>query len=425
MNTRLVAAGTAEHVKASTRPSTLDKFARRAVLSRLEGLESGQVIVVEGDEQTAYGRCTEEFPEAVTLRVQGPRFYSDIAFGGSVGAGEAYINGLWTTDDLTTLLRILLRNRAVLEKMDKGLAMLSRPVQKAIHALNRNTRKGSRKNIAAHYDLGNDFYQLWLDPKMMYSSAYFDTPDTGLDDAAVAKLDRICRKLNLSAGDSVMEIGTGWGGFAMHAAANYGCHVTTTTISRQQHDYAKQAIVDAGLDDKITLLFKDYRDLEGRFDKLVSIEMIEAVGHEYHGTFFRKCCDLLKPDGQMLLQAITIADQRYESYRKGVDFIKRFIFPGGCLTSVTDMSRVLTENTDMRAIHLEDIGPHYATTLRHWHDRFFARLDEVRGLGYSESFIRMWQFYLAYCESAFTERAIGNVQMLLMRPDARRERFSY
>ena len=425
MNTRLAAAGTAEHVTASTRPSALDRFARRAVLSRLEGLETGQIIITEGDEQTAYGRCTEDFPEAVTLRVQRPRFYSDIAFGGSVGAGEAYINGLWATDDLTSLLRILLRNRAVLEKMDKGFALLSRPLQKAVHALNRNTRRGSRKNIAAHYDLGNDFYQLWLDPKMMYSSAYFDTPHTSLDAAAVAKLDRICRKLNLSAGDSLMEIGTGWGGFAMHAAANYGCHVTTTTISRQQHDYAKQAIADAGLDDKITLLFKDYRDLEGRFDKLVSIEMIEAVGHEYHDTFFRKCCDLLKPDGQMLLQAITIADQRYESYKKGVDFIKRYIFPGGCLTSVTDMSRVLTENTDMRAIHLEDIGPHYATTLRHWHDRFQARLNEVREMGYSEAFIRMWQFYLAYCESAFTERAIGNVQMLMVRPGARRERLSY
>jgi len=425
MNTRLVPADMADHGKASAGPSALDRLARRAVVSRLEGLEEGQIIIAEGDKQTTYGRCTEDFPEALMLRVHGPRFFSDIAFGGAVGAGESYINGLWSTDDLTRLLRILLRNRAVLEKMDKGLAIISRPLKKLVHALNRNTRKGSRKNIAAHYDLGNDFYQLWLDPTMMYSSAYFDTPDTSLDAAAVAKLDRICRKLDLSAGDSVMEIGTGWGGFAMHAAANYGCHVTTTTISRQQHDYAQQAIVDAGLDDRITLLFKDYRDLEGRFDKLVSIEMIEAVGHEYHDTFFSKCCELLKPDGQMLLQAITIADQRYESYRKGVDFIKRYIFPGGCLTSVTDMSRSLTENTDMRVIHLEDIGPHYATTLRHWHDRFQARLDEVRELGYSEAFIRLWQFYLAYCESAFTERATGNVQMLMMRPGARRERFTY
>ena len=425
MNTRLVAADMADHGKAPAKPSALDRLARRAVLSRLEGLDAGQIIIADGDQQTTYGRCTEDFPDTVVLRVQSPRFFSDIAFGGAAGAGESYINGMWATDDLTTLLRILLRNRAVLEKMDSGLAVISRPLTKLMHVLNRNTRKGSRKNIAAHYDLGNEFYELWLDPTMMYSSAYFDTPDTSLDAAAVAKLDRICRKLKLSAGDAVMEIGTGWGGFAMHAAANYGCHVTTTTISRQQHDYAKQAIVDAGLDDRITLLSKDYRDLEGQYDKLVSIEMIEAVGHEYHNTFFSKCCELLKPDGQMLLQAITIADQRYESYKKGVDFIKRFVFPGGCLTSVTDMSRSLTENTDMRVIHLEDIGPHYATTLRHWHERFQARLDEVRELGYSDAFIRLWQFYLAYCESAFTERATGNVQMLMMRPGARRERFSY
>jgi len=259
----------------------------------------------------------------------------------------------------------------------------------------------------------------------MYSAAYFETPATPLEKASTDKLDRICRKLDLSNGDSVMEIGTGWGGFAIHAAEHYGCHVTTTTISKQQHDYARQAISDAGLEDKITLLFQDYRDLEGRFDKLVSVEMIEAVGHEYHDTFFRKCCDLLKPDGQMLLQAITIADQRYDSYKNGVDFIKRYIFPGGCLTSVTDMSRTLTEHTDMRVIHLEDIGPHYATTLRHWHDRFFARIDEVRELGYSDAFIRMWQFYLCYCEGAFTERAIGDVQMLIMRPGARRDSIAY
>ncbi|MDH5621767.1 MAG: cyclopropane-fatty-acyl-phospholipid synthase family protein, partial [Gammaproteobacteria bacterium] len=211
------------------------------------------------------------------------------------------------------------------------------------------------------------------------------------------------------------------GGFAIHAAKNYGCHVTTTTISEQQYAYAKVAIHDAGLQDRITLLFKDYRDLEGSYDKLVSIEMIEAVGHEYHDTYFRKCCALLKPHGQMLLQAITIADQRYEQYKTGVDFIKRYIFPGGCLTSVTDMTRTMTKHTDLRVVHLEDIGPHYATTLRHWHDRFFARIDDVCKLGYSAAFIRMWQFYLCYCESAFIERAIGDVQMHLVRPGARHE----
>jgi len=425
MNTRSVALDASENTGAPARQSRIEKLARRLVLSRLEHLQDGQIVVRENGESTAFGHVTDEFPLSVQLIVEHPCFYSEIAFGGAIGAGEAYISGYWTSDDLSELLRILLRNRDVLERIDSGLSMFSRPLRKVLHSFNRNTRKGSRKNIAAHYDLGNDFYSLWLDPTMMYSSAYFASPATTLDDAATAKLDRICRKLDLSPNDSVMEIGTGWGGFAIHAASNYGCHVTTTTISKEQHDYAKQAIRDAGLEDRITLLFQDYRDLQGSFDKLVSIEMIEAVGHEYHDTFFKKCCELLTPGGQMLLQAITIADQRYDAYKTGVDFIKRYIFPGGCLTSVTDMSRTLTDHTDMRAIHLEDIGPHYATTLRHWHDRFFARIDEVRELGYSEEFIRMWQYYLCYCESAFIERATGVVQMLIMRPGARRGSVAY
>ena len=425
MSSTLDSTHSTELATATARPTWLDRLARRIVLSRLEKLQVGQIVLGESGEQAVFGHSTAEFPAAVQLRVLNPRFYSDIAFGGSVGAGEAYIHGHWACDELSDLLRILIRNREVLEEMDSGLALLSSPLRKVLHVLNRNTRKGSRKNIAAHYDLGNDFYQLWLDPSMMYSSAYFDTPGTTLEVAATTKLDRICRKLELSADDSVMEIGTGWGGFAIHAAKHYGCHVTTTTISQQQYDHAKQAISDAGLQDKITLLFQDYRDLEGSFDKLVSIEMIEAVGHEYHDNYFRKCCDLLKPEGQMLLQAITIADQRYDKYKTGVDFIKRYIFPGGCLTSVTDMTRTLTRHTDMRVIHLEDIGPHYATTLRHWHDRFFAHIDKVRELGYSDAFIRMWQFYLCYCESAFTERAIGDVQMLIMRPGARCEHIRY
>jgi len=312
-----------------------------------------------------------------------------------------------------------------LEKLDSGLALLTKPLRKLLHFANKNTRRGSRKNIAAHYDIGNRFYQLWLDPTMMYSSAYFESDEVALEQAAVEKLHRICKKLDLGPQDSVLEIGSGWGGFAIHAAEHYGCHVTTTTISQQQFDYAKSAIEAAGLQSRITLLLQDYRDLEGEFDKIVSIEMVEAVGHQFHETYFKKCCALLKPDGQMLLQAITIADQRYEAYKKGVDFIKEYIFPGGCLMSVTAMTKVMTEHTDLRAIHLEDIGPHYATTLRHWRDRFFNNLGEVRAQGYSESFIRMWEYYLCFCESAFTERVIGDVQLLLMRPEARRERVEY
>jgi len=425
MSMRLVSVNTPDFDMNERKLSRLERFARRLLLSRLEKLEEGQIVLSENGQHSTFGKLTEAYPLTARIRVRNPKFYSDIAFGGSTGAGEAYINGYWACDELSDLLRILIHNRDVLEEMDKGLAVLSRPLQKILHALNKNTRKGSRKNIAAHYDLGNDFYQLWLDKTMMYSCAYFESPETSLRDASIEKLDRICRKLNLSTEDSVIEIGTGWGGFAIHAARHYGCHVTTTTISQQQHDYTAQAVRDAGLEDRITLLFDDYRDLDGQYDKLVSIEMIEAVGHEFHETYFRKCCELLKPDGQMLLQAITIADQRYDQYKISVDFIKRYIFPGGCLTSVTDMTKVMTESTDMRVIHLEDIGPHYATTLREWHDRFFARIDEVRKLGYSDAFVRMWQFYLAYCESAFLERVIGDVQMLMMRPGARRDSIRY
>jgi cyclopropane-fatty-acyl-phospholipid synthase len=425
MNSKVVSIDSPDFLKASARPGRFDRFARRIVFSQLEKIQSGQVVISEGGEHRIFGRLSDEFPLTAQVRVMHPRFYSDVAFGGQIGAGEAWIHGYWACDGLTDLLCILLQNRDVLNGMDEGFARLGKPLQKLFHRLNRNTRSGSRNNIAAHYDLGNDFYALWLDPKMMYSAAYFGTPDTSLEDASIAKLDRICRKLDLLPGDSVIEIGTGWGGLAIHAAKHYGCHVATTTISRQQHDYAQEAIRREGLEDRVTLLFEDYRDLRGQFDKLVSVEMIEAVGHEYHETFFRKCAELLKPGGQMLLQAITIADQHYEAYKKGVDFIKRYIFPGGCLTSVTDMTRVMTGSTDMRVIHLEDIGPHYATTLKHWHDRFFAAIDDVRRLGYSDGFIRMWQFYLCYCEAAFTERAIGDVQMLMMRPDARRDSINY
>ncbi len=425
MNTRLMPINSQSLDSDAVTPTALDRFARRIVLSRLEHLTDGQVIVRERSERHVFGQLTKEFPDAVELQVADPRFYSDIAFGGSIAAGETYIRGYWTCKSLAKFLQIMVHNRPVLEKVDSGLAQLKTPLQRLLHRLNKNTRKGSRRNISAHYDLGNDFYRLWLDPAMMYSCAWFDSPDVTLEQAAVDKLDRICRKLSLGPTDSVIEIGTGWGGFAIHAAKHYGCHVTTTTISEQQYEYARQAVTNAGLEDKITLLFQDYRELDGSFDKLVSIEMIEAVGHEFHDAYFRKCRELLKPDGQMLLQAITIADQRYDKYRKGVDFIKRYIFPGGCLTSVTDMTRTMTAHTDLRVIHLEDIGPHYATTLKHWRDRFFARVDDVRAQGYSEDFIRMWQFYLCYCESAFTERAIGTVQMLMMRPDARRERIRY
>lgn len=401
------------------KPSQLDRLARRAVRRRLDLVGEGQVVVSENGRHTSHGTLSADLPLTAHLRINDPRFYSEVAFGGVIGAGEAYVNGYWDCDELTTLVRILLRNRDVLESMNSGVGRLTAPLQKLLHWLNRNTHTGSRRNIAAHYDIGNDFYALWLDRRMMYSSAVFESPDMTLEQAADAKLDRICRKLRLGPSDHVLEIGTGWGGFAIYAAQKYGCRVTTTTISSEQYQYAKNAVSAAGVDSLVTLLQSDYRDLAGTFDKLVSIEMIEAVGWQYQDRFFRKCSELLSPAGEMLLQAITVADQHFESYKTSVDFIRRYVFPGGCLCSVTAMTQSLTAETDLRVVHLEDIGPHYARTLRCWHDRFEARLDDVRAQGYSESFIRLWRYYLCYCEGAFLEHAIGDVQMHMIKPLAR------
>ncbi|MEM7430753.1 MAG: cyclopropane-fatty-acyl-phospholipid synthase family protein [Pseudomonadota bacterium] len=398
-------------------PTRLDTLAKKLLLSRLQRVTHGCLTIDEGGHKQVMGQTDAELQALIT--VHHPQFYSDVAFGGSIGAGEAYIRGDWTSPAPDLVVRLLLQNRDVLASVDSGWAWIAKSAQLALHWLNRNTRKGSRKNIAAHYDLGNEFYQLWLDERMMYSSAFFESEESSLGEAATAKLQRICDKLELKPGDHVIEIGSGWGGFAIFAAQNYGCRVTTTTISKEQFAMAEARIAAAGLQDQITLLQKDYRELEGQYDKLVSIEMIEAVGHQYHNNFFSKCCQLLKPDGLMLLQAITIADQRYGRYKRGVDFIRRYIFPGGCLTSVTDMCRVMTRRTDLRTVDIEDIGLHYAKTLRCWRDRFFAHIDTVRSQGYSDDFIRMWDFYLSFCEGAFLERAIGDVQMLIMRPHAR------
>jgi cyclopropane-fatty-acyl-phospholipid synthase len=315
---------------------------------------------------------------------------------------------------------LFLCNRKYIENIGPGMKWLVKPLQLLRRYLHRNTLQGSRRNIEAHYDLGNELFELFLDKTMMYSCGIFHRPEASLQAASEAKLERICRKLQLKPSDHVLEIGTGWGGFALYAAQHYGCRVTTTTISKQQYDYAKQRVKAAGLEDRITLLFDDYRDLNGSYDKLVSIEMIEAIGHQYFDTYFRKCSELLKPDGMMLLQSITIADQRYRQARKSIDFIQRYIFPGGCLPSVAVLGDSIARRTDMRIFHLEDIGPHYATTLQHWRKRFHAQADKVRQLGYPERFIRMWEYYLCYCEAGFRQQSIGTVQLLLTKPQSLR-----
>ncbi len=401
------------------KPHFLDGVAANAVRRRLAGLKHGVLTLRDGACEEVYGRPEDGSPLSATVEVLDARFYSEIAFGGTIGAGEAYMQGYWRVDDLTAAMRILLQNRAVLDGMETGLARFAAPLQKILHWTARNTRSGSSRNIRAHYDLGNDFFQLFLDPTMMYSAAVFEHAGMTLEEASTAKLDRICHKLALQPGDRVIEIGTGWGGFAMHAARHFGCHVTTTTISPSQHALAHERIKSAGLSSQIELLLTDYRDLTGQYDKLVSIEMIEAVGYQYYDTYFGQCSRLLKPDGAMLLQAITIADQRYEAAKNSVDFIQRYIVPGSCIPSVTAISASLARATDLRLTHLEDIGPHYATTLRRWFDNFSAKLDRVRALGYPEAFIRMWEFYLCYCEAGFLERVIGDAQMLLVKPQSR------
>lgn len=396
------------------------RLARTLLLRALGQLEHGQITLCDGNELHRFGRRSERCALSVTLRVLDPRFYRHAALGGSVGAGEAYIRGYWSCDDLTALIRIMVVNRPALERMDSGWARLQRPAMRFLHWLHRNSKRGSARNIAAHYDLGNALYELMLDPTMAYSCGIFADAATTLEQASRAKFDAVCRKLALEPSDRLLEIGTGWGGFALHAAQNYGCHVTTTTISKEQYDYTRERVARAGLSSRVQLLLEDYRDLSGCFDKLVSIEMIEAVGARYLPTFFRRCSELLAPHGAMLLQAITIQDQLYRRALRSVDYIQRYVFPGSFIPSVTALLQAVCRATDLKLFHLEDIGPHYARTLAAWRGNFFARIEEVRRLGYSESFVRLWEFYLCYCEGGFAERQLGDVQMLLTKPACRR-----
>ena len=426
MNENIIPAGMAEAAAdAPSRPSRMQRLARRLLLQRMGRLEHGALEVHDAEGTLRFG--TEAGTPGLHARIEvlHPQFWADAAFGGTTGAGEAYIHGLWKCDDLTALVRIMVANRHVLEDVDGGATRLAGLGRRLGHWLNRNSRTGSRRNIAAHYDLGNELFALFLDPTMNYSCGIFESPDATMEQASIAKMDAICRKLDLQPTDHLLEIGTGWGGLAIHAASRYGCRVTTTTISREQHALAAERIRAAGLGGRIELLLRDYRDLEGSYDKLVSVEMIEAVGHHYLDTYFRNCSKLLKPDGLMLLQSITIRDELYEQALKSVDFIQRFVFPGGFLPSVAAMSASLARTTDMQLLHLHDIGLHYATTLNRWRGRFFAHIDAVRALGYPDSFIRLWEFYLCYCEGAFLERNIGNVQMLLAKPRNRRTSLAY
>ena len=399
----------------------LSRFARTLVIQQLRLLGEGQLTVREsGFEDLIFGDGNSQY-EPAELIVHDHSTWRDLLTGGSVGAAEAYVAGDWSTPDLVALLRFFTRNVDRMNEFEDRFSWVTKPALKGLHWLNRNTREGSRKNISAHYDLGNDLFETFLDPTMMYSSAIYPSAGSTLEEAAVHKLDTICRKLDLAPGDQVIEIGTGWGGFAIHAAKHYGCHVTTTTISREQLELAKERVQQEALEDRITLLFDDYRDLEGQFDKLVSIEMVEAVGPQFLDSYFSQINALLKPDGLALVQAINMPEQRYQRALKNVDFIQRFIFPGSFIPSFGAILESVRKESKMVLTHAEDTGFHYVRTLQDWCERFMAQRDKLESMGYNEAFRRLWHFYFAYCEAGFSERAIGVAQLVFAKPGNKRE----
>ena len=395
-------------------------LSRRVVLRALRGLRGGELELREGSERILLGEIDPGRPLRAVVEVRSPRFYRQL-LRGSVGLCESYMEGLWECDDLVALTRIAALNVGGLDRLRRIFAPVLVPVQRWARFLARNTPGRSRQRIEAHYDLGNELFGLFLDETMMYSCAVFEQPGTDLREASLAKLERICARLDLRPEDHVLEIGTGWGGFACYAAERYGCRVTTTTISREQHAYANERVREAGLQDRVTVLCEDYRDLGGRYDKLVSIEMIEAVGWQYFGRFFRRCSELLREDGAMMLQAIVIDDRAYEVEKAGRSFINTHVFPGGCLPSLEVIARTVSRVTDMRQVHLEDITEHYVHTLAEWRRRFLAAREQLDRLGYDERFRRLWELYLSYCEGGFAERRIQDVQLLLAKPGYRAE----
>ncbi|WP_411358320.1 class I SAM-dependent methyltransferase [Pseudidiomarina salilacus] len=397
---------------------TTEKWARRAVLRLLQELREGFVTLRENGE--VVGHFGNELSELrAEINVLKPSFYRKLLFGGSIASGETFINQEWETPDLTSVIQLFARNLPALDAFEAKFSWLLMPYQKFQHWRRRNHKQQAKENISAHYDLGNDLYEAFLDPAMQYSSAVYPTADADLTAAQQYKLKRLCDSLELKPTDHLIEIGTGWGGLALYAAQHYGCRVTTTTISKEQFKHAQQKVADAGLSDRVTLLLEDYRDLEGQYDKLISVEMIEAVGRQFMPTYFQTCSRLLKPNGKMALQAITIADQRMKSYAYSVDFIQQHVFPGGFLPSLTMITEMFTKHTDMVVRQVHDIGFDYAKTLRDWRLKFNAAHPQLQQAGYDDRFGRLWNFYLSYCEGGFLERTCSAVQLVATKPAAR------
>ena len=390
--------------------SILNNFFKKNVLKNFRNIKVGFIKINDGNDIFKVGNKDDMLK--CSISIESPDFYSFIGSGGTLGATEAYAAGLWNCSDLVVLTQIMIRNQELMVNLDSGLAKLFIPINKLIHYKKRNTVLGSKKNILAHYDLGNDFYRLWLDDTMTYSCAYFSNEKTSLEQASEKKLDMICKKLKLNKNDSVLEIGTGWGSFSIHAAQNYGCNITTTTISDEQYDFAVSRIKKLGLSEKINVIKKDYRLLEGKYDKIASIEMIEAVGHKNVPTYFKKVSSLLKNGGVFAMQGITYNDQNFDTYKKSVDFINKYIFPGSCLIAISQISDIVKNNTKFNFTDLEDITIHYAKTLNIWRRNFLSKTKEIKDMGFSDSFIRLWEFYFTYCEAGFEEKNIGDYQFV-------------
>ena len=406
----------------TSKPATvLERISRTLILKSLSSLSYGQIKISEGVELTTFGTSRPGEPKA-TIVIKSPRMWERIVFGGTLGAAESYMDGDWSADHLVDVIRIFCGNRETMSGMDGGLALIKWPILKAYHLLRRDTVAGAKKNIAAHYDLGDDFFATWLDPTMTYSCGIFPSANATMHSASLHKIQTLCEKLVLKPTDHLLEIGTGWGAFALFAAANYGCKVTTTTISKNQFQHVRAEVQKLNLSHLIDVQFCDYRNLTGTYDKIISVEMIEAVGHSYFDTYFAKVSRLLKPDGLAAIQAITIRDQFYDNAVKNVDFIQRYIFPGSTIPSIARMLDCVRDNTDMTLENLEDYTPHYARTIHAWREKFWQEEQTLRTLGCSDAMMRMWDYYFAYCEGGFHEHVIGMVQMVFSKPKYRAEK---
>ena len=394
----------------------INKFSKKIVHRSLKDISKGTLLIIDDGDKYKFG--VDDIINAEII-VNNPAFYTEILLGGSIGASEAYINKLWVSKDVTKVIQLMACNQSTMDSMEGPFKYIAAPFLRILHALNRNTLYGSKKNIAHHYDLSNKFFSLFLDSSMMYSSAIYPKKTSSIEDAAEYKLDVICKKLDLKKSHRVIEIGSGWGGFAIHAAKNYGCHVTTTTISREQYKYILKKIKHFKLEKNIKVIFKDYRELTGNYDKLVSIEMIEAVGYKFYDSYFKKVSELLNQNGDALIQAITIRDQRYKQAIRSVDFIQKYIFPGSCIPSINAMQNAITGSGDMVINDVRDIGHHYAKTLADWRNKFTLNKKDIISLGFDEEFIRMWELYFSYCEGGFLEKSISSLHLHITKPGYR------